>query len=131
MRVAPIQTLYCSWCLPQPASCFASIGKRAQWLRLDLLRTQWFRLNISLVWYNTISVWWNCMLISANTMASVRTKLNFRLFFIEVKSPYLKNLSKQWPNSRQKIMSDRRSHDDPLDHIITGSHDLNIRSYHL
>ena len=59
-----------SCCLPQRASYFASMGERAQWLRLAFLRAQWLRL-IWLVWYHTISVWSNCMLISANTMAHV------------------------------------------------------------
>ena len=86
-------SIYCSWCLPQPASCCASIAERAQWPPLSFLRAQWLRLAflrtqlfclIWLVWYNTRSVWSNCMLINANTMASVKTKLNLLLYLVKI-----------------------------------------------
>ena len=106
--------------LPQPASCFASIGERAQWLRLAFLRTQWLRLIILrtqwfrliwLVWYNMISVWSNCMLISeCNGFCENKTVTNDELTNLSIKtlnthnlSPYLDKFSKIKANSGQTV----------------------------
>ena len=52
------------------------------------------------------------------------TNLSIKTLNTHNLSPYLDKISKIKANSGQRV-------DDPLDHITTGSHDLNMRSHHL
>ena len=145
--------------LPQPASCFASIGERAKWLRLAFFRAQWLRLAFfRITHYNSTTLQLDhitCKLLRTqfnltcviqhdkclielyvdqrehNGFCENKTVTNDELTNLSIKtlnthnlSPYLDKISKIKANSGQRV-------DDPLDHITTGSHDLNMRSHHL